>query len=350
MLRIAPAFLDRVVAARTGADLHDMVQNAIRLEFSTIPPYLTAMLSLKPDSNREIWGMIHEVVVEEMLHMTIGCNILTAIGGRPRIAAPDFLPIYPGTLPMGIGDLVVPLEKFSLALVRDVFMQIEQPEEPLDIPVLDTLDGPTVTFATIGGFYAALKAKIQELGDGVIVGDPTRQVVPTDWFGDDIYPIASAADAARAISQIVEEGEGTPKSPLDPDGGFAHYYRFWEIAELRHIAANGAAPDGFSFSGAEIHFDADSVWDLTPNQRLADLDPDSLAGRRGSQFSFVFTKLMNALQATFDGDPARFDAAMGLMFELKLAGQMLVQLPAVKGGAETGRKAGPVFEYSWVPR
>lgn len=350
MLRIEPAFLDRVISAQTGEDLQEMVQNAIRLEFSTIPPYLTAMLSLKPDSNREIWGMIHEVVVEEMLHMTIGCNILTAIGGRPLIAAPDFLPTYPGLLPMGIGHLTVPLEKFSLAQVRDVFMEIEEPEAPLDIPVLDTLAAAPATFSTIGAFYAALKAKIEELGDVLIVGDPARQVVPTDWFGDHIFPIASAADAARAINLIVEEGEGTPESPLDPDGEFAHYYRFWEIAELKRIVADPSAPEGYSFSGAEILYNEDGVWDLTPNQRLADLDPASLAGRRGSQFSFVFTKLMNALQITFDGDPEMFDTALGLMFELKLAGQMLVQLPAVLDGTPTGRNAGPVFEYSRVPR
>jgi hypothetical protein len=47
-----------VGAARTATDLHDLVQAAIRLEFSTIPPYLTAMLSLRPGANREIWGNI----------------------------------------------------------------------------------------------------------------------------------------------------------------------------------------------------------------------------------------------------------------------------------------------------
>ncbi len=351
MLKIQTAFLHSIHTADTGDALHDMVRNAIQLEFSTIPPYLTAMISLKPGQNREIWSIIHEVVVEEMLHMTIGCNILNAIGGTPSLADPGFLPRYPGPLPMGIGDLTVPLEKFSPELMRRVFMEIEEPEDPLDIPVPATMAAAApAQFATIGAFYLALKDKILELGDDIIVGDPDRQVVPSAWFGDKIAPIATAEDAAKAIDLIIEEGEGTPNTPFDPDGGYAHYYKFWEISELRRIKEDATAPDGFSFSGASIPYDPEGVWDITPNQTLAEIDPNSLAGRRASQFSFVFTKLMTALQATFGGQPDQFDAAMGLMFELKLAGQMLVQLPAMTHGAPTGRNAGPVFEYSLRPR
>lgn len=349
MLQISNEFVERVVNAETGADLHEMVQCAISLEFSTIPPYLTALLSLKPNQNREIWAMIHEVVVEEMLHMTIGCNILNALGGRPRLNDPELLPRYPGPLPMGIGGLTVPLEKFSLDVVERVFMEIEEPEQPLDIPRVMFLGFVAPQYSTIGIFYAALREKIDQLGDDIFAGDPARQVVPTDWFGERIYSIRDSADAVRAIDLIVEEGEGRTGSPFDPDGGFAHYYKFWEIKELRHIEADASAPNGFSFSGPEISFDPFGVWNLTPNQRLEDLDPDCQAALRASQFSFVFTKLMNALQSTFDGHPGLFETAMGLMFELKLAGQMLVQLPAVQNGQLTGRNAGPVFTYSHVP-
>jgi len=349
MLRIAPEFLTQVQSAQTAEDLHEMVGQAIRLEFSTIPPYLTAMLSLRANSNREIWSMIHEVVVEEMLHMTLMSNLLTAIGGNPRLNAPDFLPTYPGPLPMAIGDgLVVSLERFSLDQVRNVFMEIEEPEDPLAIP--DGAAGLAApTFATIGAFYEALKTSILAMGDVIFEGNSVPQVVPTDWFGDKVFPIRTAADAARAIDLIVEEGEGTPDTPLEPDGDFAHYYKFEEIAKLRRIKADSSVDVGYSFSGDAIPFDEQDVWNFTANQKLSDLDRDSLAGRRASQFSFVFTKLMQSLQSSFTGTPDDFDTAMGLMFELKLAGQMLVQLPAVTNGQPTGLNAGPVFEYSYVP-
>lgn len=347
MLRVSASYLERVAAAESAGDLHALVADAIKLEFSTIPPYLTALLSLHPGRNGGIRETIHGVVVDEMLHMTIGCNILNALGGRPRIGEPDFLPAYPGPLPMSIGDgLVVGLEPFSTDLARRVFMEIEEPETPIPIPVL----ARAAELQTIGAFYAMLAEKLESLGDAAFTGDPTRQVVPAAWFGQRAFPIRGVADALRAVRLVVEEGEGTAASPLDPDGEMAHYYRFEEIWRLRRVARDDSVAAGYSFSGPVVPFDADAVWPITPNQKLAELDGDSQAGRRASQFTFVFTKLMRALGQTFDGAPDMFDSAMGLMFELKLAGQKLVELPAVLNGAPTGLNAGPVFEYSQVPR
>jgi hypothetical protein len=71
-----------------------------------------------------------------MLHMTIGCNLLNALGGRPLIEDAAFLPRYPGPLPLSIGGgLEVGLEPFSLDLMQRVFMEIEEPENPIDLPV-----------------------------------------------------------------------------------------------------------------------------------------------------------------------------------------------------------------------
>jgi hypothetical protein len=346
MLKIAASHLRDVASAGDAASLHDLVQAAIRLEFSTIPPYLTAMLSLPPGRNREVWDTIHAVVVDEMLHMTIGCNLLNALGGRPVIDDPGFPPPYPGPLPMSIGgSLEVGLEPFSLDLVRRVFMEIEEPENPIPIRTFDAA-AALPSFATIGQFYEALIDRVTALGDAAFTGDPARQVVSSKWFpGERLFPIANAGDAARALALIVEEGEGTRLSPVDPDGDMAHYYRFDEVARLRRIARDASAPSGWSFSGPDIPFDPQAVHPLTPNQRLADLDPESQAGRRAGQFASTFTRLLKALHRTFDGDPGHLDAAMGVMFELKLAGQTLAALPAVKDGRPTGLNAGPVFEY-----
>lgn len=230
MLRIPRSTVDAVAAATSAEDLLGLVREAIRLEFATIPPYLTAMLSLRPGRNRPIWWAIHDVVVDEMLHLLIGCNLLNALGGRPVLDGPGFLPCYPGPLPLGIGtDLVVGLEPFSLDLVRDVFMQIEEPEQPLSFPGRRPVAGEP-EFATIGEFYRGLADAVRALGDAALVGDPARQVTADRWFpAARLFPMTDTATVARALALVTEEGEGTATSPIDPDGDVAHYYRFASI-------------------------------------------------------------------------------------------------------------------------
>jgi Ferritin-like len=350
MLQIDRAAVDTVNGASSADDLVGLVQEAIRLEFSTIPPYLTTMLSLKPRQNREIWQTIHDIVVDEMLHMAITCNLLNALGQRPMIADRDFVLTYPSSLPLGIGTgLVVGLEPFSRDIVKRVFMEIEEPENPLVFRAARRLDEAVPSFSTIGEFYRSLAAKLVELGDGAFSRDPARQVVAPRWFpAERLFAITDTATATRALSLIIEEGEGTPISPIDPDGDIAHYYRFEGIWRGRRLIRDTTTAAGFSFSGPPYPFTADGVWPLTANQRLAGLDRDTEAWRRGHQFRVTFTRLLTALQRVFDGDPQHFDTAMGVMFELKLAGQVLASQPAILNGNPTGLTAGPVFEYAIV--
>src|ERR1700759_1622945 len=87
--------------------LKSALQNAIELEHATIPPYLYALYSIRQDTNAEIAALIKSVVVQEMLHMAIDCNVLNAIGGHPRIDDPRFVPKYPGHLPGGVENSLI---------------------------------------------------------------------------------------------------------------------------------------------------------------------------------------------------------------------------------------------------
>lgn len=350
MLQIERAAVDALNRAGSAEELADLIHEAIRLEFSTIPPYLTAMLSLKPGTNRDIWWDIHDVVVDEMLHMAIGCNLLNALGRTPAIASDEFVPRYPSTLPLGIGTgLVVGLLPFSRDLVKQVFMEIEEPEDPLVFPAQHSLAVEVATFATIGEFYRTLRSKLIDLGDDVFVGAPARQLVSPRWFPTErLFAITDVDSAVRALTLVVEEGEGTGTAPVDPDGDVAHYYRFEAIWRGRRLVRDPTVPEGYSFTGPEYPFQPDEVWPLTANQRICDLDADTEACRRARQFQVTFTRLLMALQRVFDGEPERLDVAMGIMFELKIAGQVLAGLPAIVGGVPTGRTAGPVFGYAVV--
>lgn len=277
MLRIDQRVLAELSAATRSKDVVEFVWQAVRLEFSTIPPYLTAMLSLHPGKNREVWNTIHDVVVDEMLHMTIACNLLNALGGRPNIDSSEFLPRYPTQLPMAINSLVVGLEPYSPELMKRVFMEIEEPENPIPVPFTERAGE---AFATIGQFYAALITKLEALGDGAFIGDPARQVVASTWFGPRVFALTDVASAVRAIELVVDEGEGTALSPLDPDGDLAHYYRFSELWRLRRIVSDASSSSGWSHSGDVVPYDPAAVYPITPNQKLADLDFGSQAGHR----------------------------------------------------------------------
>src|SRR5262245_44270235 len=107
------------------AEVRRYLQAAIELEHATLPTYMTALFSIKPGANREAAGIIASVVREEMLHMNIAANVLNAVGGSPVIDKPGFIPVFPGPLPMGIGDLTVRLEQLTRGHVYDTFMAIE---------------------------------------------------------------------------------------------------------------------------------------------------------------------------------------------------------------------------------
>ena len=339
MIRLQRSVITAIQAAKNPSDLYPWLQNAIELEHSTIPPYLTALFSLKPGSNDEIARLIHSIVVEEMLHMTIASNILIAIKGHPAINKPDFIPKYPGHLPMSIGgkDFIVGLEAFSKPLVENIFMKIEEPEKPIPVEKPRALAVPD--FATIGEFYDALKRKLTDFGDAIFVVPPSQQVL--QWFDTArLFPIVDVPSAKRGIDIIVQEGEGTSTDPFQSPGDPAHYYKFGEIAAGRKIIPKPGG--GYIYGVDPIPFDQAGVYPMKPNPKLTDFAPDSQARSRAEEFDLAYSSLLNALHTAFNGQPDRINVAIGLMYELKMIAVSLMQTPAGDGSKMT---AGPTFEY-----
>jgi len=339
MIRLQRAAVDAVRTAKQPSDLYPWLQNAIELEHSTIPPYLTAMFSLKPGTNDDIARLIRSIVVEEMMHMTIASNILIAIGGRPAINTPRFIPKYPGHLPMSIGgpEFVVGIEAFSKPLVENVFMKIEEPEHPIPVQVRAAATVPD--FATIGEFYDALKAKLAEFTDAIFVVSPEQQVIR--WMGfQRIEPIIGVASAHRGIDVIVQEGEGTSTSPFQSPGDPAHFYKFGEVLHGHKIVQK---PDGgFAYAGDEVPFDPAGVFPMRPNPKICDFAAGTQARARVMEYSYAYSSLLNALHAAFNGQPRRIDVALGLMYELKMIAVSMMQTPAGDG---SNMNAGPSYEY-----
>ena len=343
MLEIRSDIIQSIRAAKEAADIYQYLQGAIELEHSTIPPYLEALYSIKHDKNPIVADLIRSVVIEEMLHMAIAANVLNAIGGAPDMNKPDFIPNYPGHLPMNVhGGLLVGLAPLSKPLIHDVFMEIEMPEDPKNFPV-KLMAFQQTGFATIGLFYTAITEKLKELGDKIFVGKPSRQVVDNSWFPDDqLFPIHDVDSAVRGLAIIVRQGEGSSDDPLEPDGEPAHYYRFAEIYNGKRLMPDPTVEEKFSYSGAPIPFDAAGIWDLVTNPKVANYRAGSTARAYAARFNGIYTNLLNSLHVTFNGEPRHLAKAIAGMYELRLAAEALIE---IRDDA-TGKQAAPTFEYA----
>ncbi|MEM7130275.1 MAG: ferritin-like domain-containing protein [Chloroflexota bacterium] len=337
-LRMIQAWLQdpRHWAIKNIDDLRNALQTAIELEHATIPTYLAAYWSIKPGKNQEVAAIIRSVVIEEMLHMALACNLLNAVGGSPNIDSPTFVPTYPGPLPGGLHpDLTVSLKKCSIEQIRDVFMVIEQPGESGDPVVHHPL--------TIGWFYDLIKEAIVRLNNQQLIftGERRRQI--TDWPGNvpgNLIAVTDPASALAAIDEIVEQGEGA--SPINPEDGYdelAHYYKFSEIVQGCRIELT---EDGFSYTGAAIPFDPDGVYPMIDNPNVDELPPDSLVERRAQEFNQTYATFLKAMHDMANGQPETMKDVVGMMYNLSIQGRRLMQTPISL--TEQKPTAGPTFQ------
>jgi hypothetical protein len=360
-------------------DLRQILQLAVQLEHATIPPYLCALFSIMPGTNAEVAELIRSVVLEEMLHMALACNLLNAVGGHPQIAAPGFVPRYPGHLPAGVRpDLRVTLKKCSKEHIRNVFMSIEQPADPV-VPEGLEVPSPEDTAAievdekgnvspeaakvadllaqhylhaehqrlTIGWFYKQIGhalVRLSEAGD-IFTGDPALQLThavydhpPGTLYSITGTPKAKLRKAILALNEIERQGEGTSHTnPTDASGELAHYYRFEEIVEGRRLVEK----DGrWSFDGDEIPFDPTGVAPMTDSPETGSLPEGSKVRRQSELCDKVYGDLLRALHSVFNGQPKLLGQSVGLMFSLEVQARQLLETPIAPGSPTT---AGPSF-------
>ncbi|MBC9932762.1 ferritin-like domain-containing protein [Chitinophaga qingshengii] len=318
------------------------LQTAIELEHATIPPYLTALYSIKPDRNAEVSRLIRDVVMEEMLHMALVSNLLIAVGGSPDFVRPGFVPKYPGSLPGGLrAGLTVSLRRCSIEQIRDTFMVIEEPEDVIEtkLKAARSTWPEQKNLYTIGWFYNEISAGLTALSKAgkITFGHADRQV--KDWGGSGrLFAITSLEDALNAIEQIKEQGEGaSPQNPGNGEGDLSHYYKFAEIVAGARLRPDGT---GFSYTGAKIPFDQDGVWPMQDNPQPLLYPDGSLAKLLSGQFAQAYQSLLKGLNRTFNGEPAFLTETIGSMYELSLLAKKLMETPS---GLEDGTTAGPAF-------
>jgi hypothetical protein len=369
-----------VLDITSRADLRAALQQALLVEQATIPPYLAALFSLRPDYNVKVAEIIRGVVLEEMQHMAQVGNLLNAVGGEPQIGRPGLVPTYPGRLPGPVlPDLKVRLRAFSLEQVRDVFMAIEQPQhptvdgKPFRGAVIDrsqvTLDRSGKVLAageeamrtledwfhraeytplTIGWFYNQIARAVSVLDKqgGLFTGDPGRQVSWPDAPAT-LYQVTDRRSALLAIYQIIEQGEGSPhdlngNDIADPDE-LGHYYRFEEIAKGRTLVQD--ARGRWVYEGPEIPFDPVGVYPVVDDADTYRLPAGSAARRDSQQCDESYTNLLTSLNRVFNGHPSELDDAVGLMNQVQVQAKKLYDVPAP---GDEHKVLGPAFQSPGV--
>lgn len=336
--------------------LRDLLGAAVKLELSTIPPYLCALYSIHPEGNDEAKLVIRSVVVEEMLHMVLAANVLNAIGGEPRVSGPEHAPRYPHELPDGI---VLNLLPFSAAAV-DLFLKVENPEhdhhalDP-DHPLMAQRDHERHVAActhalerpgTIGAFYEAigeaLKEEAEQIGEErLFSGDRARQVGREYYYAGGGRPIevTDLESALASLEEIVDQGEGDIASMFDNDGDLAHYFRF---QQLSHNRAYRASDEPEAPTGASMEVDFEAVYPMIANPRNQDYrDPELRAASDAA--NRTWSKLLVQIDEAFNGDPSALVPAVHSMFKLRDEALVLLANPLPD---HPGRHAGPTFEWT----
>lgn len=347
------------------------LQTAIEIEHTTLPPYLTAGFSIHPDTNREAQSIIRSISMQEMLHMTLAANVLNAVGGKPDVANPEFVPGYPTNLPWHAPGFKVGLERFSRKQI-EVFRTIEEPAPDDDawadhpdvkklahhadadtlLAAFSTLDAdrppPARGYQTIGQFYAAvihrLRWLVARLGeDKVFTGERERQVKPVHYYGGggNIIEVHNERTAIHALWTIVMQGEGTQSSVWDGSHEYAvplqpaHFYGYDELirGRLYRVRDQPNHP-----TGPEIHVSWEAAYPMRPNPRRQHYEHRPEIFTKLAAFDDIYFKMLGHLDAALNGHQARFRDAVAQMYELRYRGVELLRTPDPD---DEGRTVGP---------
>src|SRR6266550_3345716 len=211
-----------------------LLGEACELEHGLLCEYLYAQFSLKRSIEEGVtvgqlariqaWELtLIDVIKQEMLHLALATNILSALGAAPHFERPNF-PILSRWYPPDVQIALVPFGERALRH----FMYLERPEgmslrdaegfgsvgpmQPL------TVDDPQITagpeeWHTVGHLYRGIEAGLAYLVDrdgeaAVFIGPPKAQATTQVFEWPELTAVTDLASASVAIELIVEQGEG----------------------------------------------------------------------------------------------------------------------------------------------
>jgi hypothetical protein len=242
-----------------------LLGEACEIEHGLMCEYLYAQFSLKRTAGEGLtpeqlarvqsWeATLIDVIKQEMLHLALATNILTAIGAAPHFERPN-LPILSRWYPPGVQIALLPFGERALRH----FMYLERPEGMTladaegfaarpGIQPVTSIDRPVAAvpepWQTVGHLYRGIEAGLARLcdrygEDAVFIGPLGAQAVTSTFEWKELAAVTDLASASRAIELIVEQGEGARG-----DWVKSHFGRF--VGILEDFLAVQEADPGFN--------------------------------------------------------------------------------------------------------
>jgi hypothetical protein len=339
---------------------------AAELEHLIMLQYLFAAFSLKQSVSE---GLSTETVAavdrwrktllsigeQEMLHLALVQNLLTAVGAAPRLARPNFpMPAY--SYPAGVRIELLPFGEAALRhfafLERPEGMDIEDAEgfeaiaQAVALPhdEQDEIVPHLQEFDTIGQLYRSIQAGLEYLADRLgperlFIGPANAQATEEHFRWDELVAVTDLSSAQRAIDTIVEQGEGARGEWRN-----AHFGRLLGILD-EYLEIKRADP-GFEPArpvvAANVRPQATGV--------VVPLITDPGTTRCMDLLNVAYEVLLQLLSRYFahtDESPEQLetlaDVSVGLMYTaIKPLGTVVTTLPV--GPDMPGVTAGPGFE------
>ena len=323
-------------------NLREQLQNAVLLEFSTLPLYLTSMYSIVENCNTDAYQAMRDIVMQEMLHFVQAANILIAVGGEVIIDDPSYVPSYPSIrgLPGGVlPGLDLSLEKFTLRHVYDTMLPIETPM----LTYMATSDSE-LTLYTMGQLYKEISLCAYILGDSIFDPPSVDRQVQWPWTETNnvgtLYTITDLESTQNAINQIMEQGEGLVNHNDAAMGHYSHFYRFEEIVCRRKLIQTEEG--GYAYVGAPIEYNPEGVYPMRDNPSSDTIVPDTDCYTEAKAFHHTYRSFLRVLHETFNGKPQKIHQSVELMEALQVHAKKCMWTPYGEGNT-----CGPVWDYEW---
>jgi CDGSH-type Zn-finger protein/truncated hemoglobin YjbI len=342
-----------------------MLCEAAELEHGIMCQYLFAAFSLKQRGDegltaRELAAVDHwrktisHVATEEMLHLALVHNLLSAIGAAPHFGRPN-LPAPAHHYPAGVNLTLVPFGEQAL----QHFIFLERPEgmeyegaEGLDIPAheavplmaeRDIVPQPQ-DFATVGHLYRSIERGFAHLaekfGENNLFVVPARAQAIAENFGfTELVSVTDLASAQKAIDTILEQGEGARGH-----WEHAHFGQFVQILdEYREMVAANSKFDPVRpvmFATVRRCEHDDTVPQIA----------ERVTSRCGDLFNVSYEILLQTFERYF-AHTEETDEQLGTLSEVTIGlmarvlrplGNLITTLPV--GSGFPGMNAGPSFE------